>query len=152
MARSLFSRCRLVVLASPLLAAPAWEYSMLSEEVGDYVRDTGVVVSHIEIPPRTGFPRYQSVIEYQGVNGEKRRFVDQIQRRPQEEIGKAVDVLVEPRSRRTAYRAGMSGHWFGFSVLTVLSLAGFMLAAGVTYFTNRIAAQRLKRMRQRRQR
>ena len=146
---SLLSRYRLVILASPLLALPVWDYAMRSDGLDGFVPTPGVVVSHVKLESNAGFPRYKSVIEYSAIDGQKMRLVDSIERRPPEAMGTAVKLLVDPNNPGSAVRAGMSGHWFSFSITTLLSLGFFLLAAAVTYFENRALNRRLARARQR---
>jgi hypothetical protein len=120
MGRSVLRRDRLAFLASPLLVLPIWNYSRHSEGVSGYVPTTGVVVDHVKVEPRMGFPRYGSVIEYSGREGKKLRIVDPVSRRPPETIGTSVKMLVEPTRRQSAVRGGLSGHWVGFFLTTKL--------------------------------
>lgn len=145
MAKSFFRRYKPVILASPLLAAPFGEYWLRSQDVSGFVSDTGVVVGHVEVRPPMSFLGYRSVIQFRGRDGSEARFVDDIDRRPAEPIGKKVPVLVEPRERAIAYRGGLRGHWFGVMVTAVVSWTMFGGAALVTWLTRGRASRRLAR-------
>ena len=144
MARSILHRFRLLILASPLLVLPIWDHAMRSADIEGHEPTRGVVVGHVKVEPRSGFPRFASVVEYAGPDGRKMQMIDQVERRPAEAVGTAVDVLVD-RSGRSAVRAGANGYWFASTVTTALSLAFFALAAAVTFFEFRAERARLTR-------
>ncbi|MBV1776849.1 hypothetical protein KSF73_14120 [Burkholderiaceae bacterium DAT-1] len=128
---------RLFILALPLLFIPVINYWLTAEAVKGFVPQVGQVVGHVVLKTRKNSTVYKSVIQYAGSDGQPFQIVDPLMRGIPDDIGDEVSILVDPENQAHAVRGGIGGHWFGFTVTTIISLFFFILALSGTYLINR---------------
>ena len=111
---------------------------MLSENVRGYVKEKGIVVDHI-VGQCTGSKGggkvdcWYPIVEYKVTEVETKRFRSKVASSFKREVGEPINILVEPNSRLHAVVAGVFGYWAALSIHSILAVAFFSLAAGVTF-------------------